>query len=216
MRIRRLLWVCLPSLATACMSENIELRETDVLMPAMRVILPERAGAKADPDGPQGPDRYLELAGSVAFDDITPPDSGHFSILEATAAYRRSTFGTETASFDLLVGAGYNRLDLDVVDGIQALDRNVNRYGPMIGGVLSIEVAPRVTLYGRGTFMYLIPDATSGQAETGVRLGISDNVHAFGAWRHWRYRLENLTGSTEITDIDIKAEGLAFGLELVF
>lgn len=188
-------------------------------MATIRMSFRERKDPGTNAEGapvPAPPGPAVELSGSYAWDDLGP-EPGHFSLLESSVSARGGGWGSETVQLEFIGGVAYSYLDVEVDTGGQTANPTLGRYGPLIGLQITWEVVPRVALYGRGTFAWLVPDTTSGQAELGLRLALSDNVRLIGGYRHWRYRHEDfdLMGSTQ-ADLDVKLDGYVFGLDLSF
>jgi hypothetical protein len=215
-RFRLPVAVLLPALS-ACVSDDISVREKGVPMATIRMSFREPVGQAVDAGGDAPSAVVAELGATLAWDDLGSENTGDFALLEAGVSARGGGWGSEEVRLDFIAGVAYSHLELEIESGGQTTSPSLNRYGPLFGAQISWEVIPRVALYGRGTYAWLIPDTTSGQAELGVRLAITDQVRLIGGYRHWRYRHEDLDiqGSTQ-ADLDLEIDGYLFGFDLSF
>jgi hypothetical protein len=211
--------------ALGCSIDNgVEVDETDAWIPTLRITIPEKQyfapqGDRQpgqDEPPPRPPRQRAELNGSVAFADLSPPESGDVRLFELSGALRSSAFGTEKVDLDLIYGLAYNNLDVEINSGPVTGSQGADRFGPIVGTELTWYAVERLNVYGRATYAWGIPDTGSGQAEAGLQFQVTDELFALLAWRYWRYRRENLDNDFAGLDADIKLSGVVLGIQLSF
>jgi hypothetical protein len=155
----------------------------------------------------------LELQVSQADDSADVLD---YRLLQVTAALRGNVIHTEDTTIGLFAGLGWEKDSYDLGPPFDTGD-DESRIGLLVGLRLGYRVVPRVELYGRAqTLGFLIAEGDSNQLEAGVSVRITEAVSGFVAWRKWVLTNPGFVGTSNVDEVHLDTEGLAFGVEFWF
>jgi len=147
----------------------------------------------------------LDLTGA---DDAT--EGKEYRYVQGTIA-GRVEMAVERFDFAGLFGLGYTEVDFRN-DAI-----NFQTTSGQLGGLLGFEGGIRLfkgaRLYGRVATLLMPPFLRSDTIEAGLSYRITGAVSVLGGYRRWRYEEEEFIFGA---DLDLRAEGIFFGLGLDF
>ena len=208
--------LCSLLFASCTLGTDIKGTDSTPLMLAMRLRAPlglEERGAAKEP-------LRIELAAETAFGDFRQKTSGvstDYQLVQLGAGLRYSLSRGKEYSLDLLGGLIWNRAEIEFPSGGSKIRSDRIGFGPQVGLELDYRFTPEFEAYGRATYGVLLGDlGTSGQAEAGLRYKAMDQLHVFLAYRHWRYRNEDILGNKGVGDLDLSSNGFLLGAEIRF
>ncbi len=154
---------------------------------------------------------------------------GRFALTAGSIHAHGHGFVNPHIAFDVFGGLAVSDMQVrvsgtqvTVPGGVAATTRvrdrtNRTALGPEVGVGMSIYPVPQARIYGRASYHFGVHagDETELQRfEAGVSVEPAPGVSVFGAWRLWRYRADE--GGSFHTDVEVDAQGPAFGLEFAF
>jgi hypothetical protein len=195
---------------------DIKGTDSTPIMLAMRLKAPlglEEKGAAKEP-------LRIELVAETALGDFRQKNSGvstDYQLVQLGAGLRYSLSRGRDYSLDFLGGLIWTRAEIEFTSGGSKLRSDRIGLGPQIGLELDYRFTPEFEAYGRATYGVLLGDlGASGQAEAGLRYKALDQLHFFLAYRHWRYRNEDILGNKGVGDLDLSSNGFLLGAEIRF
>jgi len=170
----------------------------------------------------------LDFMEVIDFDDTEfygpGPVKSEFTLFFGTVAARLRWPVSRTISFDGLFGLGFDRLDLELSDGVKSARDTTVTIGPYVGARMNWQPFAVIGAYGQA-FGYagvvgaadsysssgIMAASLSSGAELALTITPQQNVTLFGGWRVWSYN-EKRTGS----DVELTMSGPIAGLRLDF
>jgi hypothetical protein len=202
---------CLAVGLCSCAADGINLDEdhSGDIYPTLRATYAARAPEKPEESAPF----ELELQVSQA-DDST--EVLEYRLLQATMAARWNVVHTDKATIGLFTGLGFEKDSYDLGPPFNGSEDESN-WGVLFGLRMGYRVVPRVELYGRAQVLGLLAEeGDSNQIELGASALITPWVSAFLAWRKWSITSQGFIDDTNVDEIHLDTNGLAFGLEFWF
>ena len=162
----------------------------------------------------------IELSAETALGDFRQKSSGvstDYQLVQLGADLRYSLSRGKDYSLDFLGGLIWNRAEIEFPSGGGRIKSDRIGLGPQVGLELDYRFTPEFEAYGRATYGVLLGDlGASGQAEAGLRYKALEQFHVFLAYRHWRYRNEDVLGHQGVGDLDLSSNGFLLGAEIRF
>lgn len=164
---------------------------------------------------PLGSSQYFAMDGIR----INGPDlvEAEYEILSSIVGVRTGRWWWEgRLGLEFLGGASLSSTSVEAESSDQRIRDTAFTAGPLVGGRLTIQPLPWLSIYGQGTFALMFTERSGLDAvgEFAVMATPVAGVGLFAGWRHWKYVVAQ--DERDEANIVLDLFGPIVGLELLF